>query len=68
VAGSQWEDGTEVAVVDVHVGAAHADLVHLDAHLVRPGLGAGDLEDGVLLRGVVDDCLHDDSLCSIEER
>ena len=42
VAGDQGEDRVEVAVVDVQVGSADADLVHLDADLSGPPLrGSG---------------------------
>jgi hypothetical protein len=58
VSRDQREDGVEVALVDVQVGAAHADLVHLDAHLAGRGLRGGDLLDGVAAGGVVHDGLH----------
>jgi hypothetical protein len=58
VARDEREDRVEVALVDVQVGAAHADLVDLDAHLARTGLGRRHLRDGIAARGVVHDGLH----------
>src|SRR3954470_11683598 len=60
VARDQREDGVEVALVDVQIGAAHPDLVHLDAHLPRLRLGNGDIGDAEAARSVVQDGLHSD--------
>jgi hypothetical protein len=48
--GDEREDGVEVAVVDVAVGAAEADLDDFDEDLARAGLRGGKVLDLVVLR------------------
>jgi hypothetical protein len=68
VTGNQGEDRVEVALVDVQVGAADPDLLHLDAHLAGGHVRHRDVLDGVLARGVVDDGLHGGSLLAEDDQ
>lgn len=58
VAGSQWEGGEELSVVQMQVGAADSGPQHTDEHFVGTGLRRGDFGDRKAAGPVVDDRLH----------
>ena len=58
VARDEREPRLEFAFVDVQVGAAHADLIDLDANLPDGWLGDRHVTDGEVTGRIVDNSLH----------
>jgi hypothetical protein len=66
VPGHEREDGVEVALVDVQIGAAQPDLADPDPDLAGAGLGGGQVGDGIAAGGVVHDSSHRDHSFVVE--